>query len=398
MKPPPSITLTVISQSVLPQHGPTVYLSEGWASYIHDCLSPHFARTILVAPTMENGNQPWQTVALDPAAIEIMRLPVLDRRASGRRGFAAGRSLKVLFNAVQAADLVWLLLPSRRSLAAGLLCRWLRRPYVAYIGGDLADQTAHHKEMASALTLRLESWVVRRAAFVLVAGKKLRNRYAAVNPRTYERRPATHLRKEDIAWRADSILDPAAPLHCLYVGAIRPGKGVLDLIRAISQLRNSGVEATLTLVGARPRPEARQLDGLLADLHLADVVAQTGHVPNGPSLWEYYRRANIFVIASHPNYGEGFPRVIYEAMAHGLPVVTTAAGGIAGDMAHEANCLIVPPGQPAAIAGALQRLWRDGELRRLLIANAYQTVSAVLAVSPEQQVTQLLREYGLASK
>ena len=75
--------------------------------------------------------------------------------------------------------------------------------------------------------------------------------------------------------------------------------------------------------------------------------------------------------------GEGIPRVIMEAMAAGLPVVTSNVSGIPGLVAHERNGLLVDhPATPASVAAALRRLIQDGALRRRLVANGYVTARA----------------------
>lgn len=84
-----------------------------------------------------------------------------------------------------------------------------------------------------------------------------------------------------------------------------------------------------------------------------------------------YGRYDLFVLPTLP--GEGIPRVLLEAMAAGLPIVTTRVAGIPGLVLHESNGLLVDEPSADTVAGAMARVIRDAALRRRLIANGYTT-------------------------
>jgi len=81
---------------------------------------------------------------------------------------------------------------------------------------------------------------------------------------------------------------------------------------------------------------------------------------------EFYRACDVFVFTS---LSEGFPAPPLEAMACGCAVITTDCGGVREYARHESNCLIVPPSDPVALRGALDRLCRDAPLRACLTVN-----------------------------
>jgi len=80
-----------------------------------------------------------------------------------------------------------------------------------------------------------------------------------------------------------------------------------------------------------------------------------------------YDKADIFVLASH---FEGYGMVLTEALAHGLPIVSTT-GGAAAKTLPDAAALKVPAGDPAALAEALASLLDDGKRRRALADVAF---------------------------
>jgi len=79
-------------------------------------------------------------------------------------------------------------------------------------------------------------------------------------------------------------------------------------------------------------------------------------------LAEAYRNADLFVLPSHY---EGYGMVISEALAHGLPVITTTGGALAHTLPRDAG-LAVPPGDSQALAEALARWLDEPELRQQL--------------------------------
>jgi glycosyltransferase involved in cell wall biosynthesis len=125
-------------------------------------------------------------------------------------------------------------------------------------------------------------------------------------------------------------------------------KNVDGLLRAFDRATEDA-DATLTVVG--DGPERPSLQRTARRLGLADRVAFRGRLGREgvrAALWD----AHAFVLPSHH---ETFGVVLLEAMATGLPVVATASGGPEDLVTSETGCL-VPPGDPDALANALQRM------------------------------------------
>ena len=84
-----------------------------------------------------------------------------------------------------------------------------------------------------------------------------------------------------------------------------------------------------------------------------------------------YQHYDAFVLPTLP--GEGIPRVLLEAMASGLPVVTTRVAGIPSLVTHEVNGLLVEAPTAPAVAEAIARIVTAAPLRQRLIARGYET-------------------------
>jgi glycosyltransferase involved in cell wall biosynthesis len=172
------------------------------------------------------------------------------------------------------------------------------------------------------------------------------------------------LQAEDYYVRDDSCT--GAVVRVLYVGYLRQGKGLDDLLEALGILRRAGRNVELELVG-----EGELRDTLSAHagrLGLHDSVHFRGYLTLGPALHERYNTADIFAL---PSLSEGSPRVIIEALGHSLPVVATPVGNIAELLANGQRGLLVPMNDPAALAAGIARLIDDGDFRRRCIHDGY---------------------------
>jgi glycosyltransferase involved in cell wall biosynthesis len=156
-----------------------------------------------------------------------------------------------------------------------------------------------------------------------------------------------------------------AVVRLLSVGSVVPGKGYDLLIAALVSLAD--MPWRLTIAGDRTRnpAAAARLDADIEAYGLGDRVAVLGAVPP-ERIIELSVASDIFVLASR---FEGYGMALAEAIAHGLPVVSTTAGAIP-DTVPAGVGLLVPPDDTTALAQALRRLIGDPPERQRLAMNA----------------------------
>jgi glycogen synthase len=150
----------------------------------------------------------------------------------------------------------------------------------------------------------------------------------------------------------------------LFSGRLTPEKGAHVFLEALSQLKNSPVmkHQRITMIGPFPDQgyyqKLRELASRLGphlSVHFAGKLSR-------PDALQLMREHSIFVF---PVIGsEGFGVVVLEALASGLAVVATGAGGSAELLENGENCLVVPKNDPRALAISLERLVADESLRR----------------------------------
>ncbi|HYI38575.1 MAG TPA: glycosyltransferase family 4 protein [Thermoleophilaceae bacterium] len=163
---------------------------------------------------------------------------------------------------------------------------------------------------------------------------------------------------EPAAFAPEHDTAPAGgPVRILYVGRLVSLKGQPVLLDAMARLAEAGVEAELILVGDGPERDA--LERRAARLGLDGRVAFAG--PLGQDeVREHYARADVFCL---PSFAEGVPVVLMEAMAAGLPVVTTRIAGVPELVEDGVEGLLTLPGRADDLEAALTRLAADPQLR-----------------------------------
>ncbi len=132
-------------------------------------------------------------------------------------------------------------------------------------------------------------------------------------------------------------LDPSSsgPARLLYVGRTAPYKNIVGCVETLALLRDEGLSAVLTIVG-EPDPRYPEVQQTIERLGLSEAVTITGHVDE-QHLQQLYREATVFLFLSRY---EGFGLPPLEAMAHGVPVVSsdrTSMPEVLGDAALLAN-------------------------------------------------------------
>lgn len=160
------------------------------------------------------------------------------------------------------------------------------------------------------------------------------------------------------------------PDSILMVGNIEERKGVIDAVRALEHADLPGV--TLTLAGHELESAyARDVRAIVERAGLNDRVRMTGRIADD-ELQRLYRGADAFMLLSH---WEGYGMAIAEAMASGLPVISTTAGAIPGIVSNGVSGLLVEPGDWRAAGESLRLLFTDAPLRRKLAEGALKSAA-----------------------
>ena len=165
------------------------------------------------------------------------------------------------------------------------------------------------------------------------------------------------------------------PVGAAFLGYFREMKGVFDLLRATSLLPPEHRERLRLVVAGHGDPEP--VRAAVREAGITDVVDVREYLP--PAERDaVLAEAEILVL---PSYAEGLPMSVLEAMAWGVAPVVTPVGGLASLVRDGQNGVLVPVGDPEALASALGKLLVDDEARRAMGARARDDVH-VFAAEP----------------
>ncbi len=239
---------------------------------------------------------------------------------------------------------------------AGEVAQWLAGQGRPYVVSYQADVTRPEQRAIMRVYNPLFRRILRGAGRVLATSPN----FAASSPylRAVAERVCIVPLGIDVARFAPARAASAArPFTLLFVGALRHYKGVDDLICALPHL---SPKTRLLLAGDGPKRV--EWETLGAALGLRERVTFLGQVGDD-ALPGLYHSADMFALPSN-SPAESFGTVLVEAMASGLPCVTTEVGsGTSYVVQHNVTGFVVPPRSPEALADALQRLAADAALR-----------------------------------
>ena len=172
-------------------------------------------------------------------------------------------------------------------------------------------------------------------------------------------------------WRGGEFIDENQP-KILHHGRVDRRKGALDLLEAFAELVKE-IEIKPRLIYSGIGPDFDAVRARAGELNLTDAVEMRGYIEyeNVP---EIYRTSDIF---ASPTYAEGFSNTILEAMATGLPIVSTRAVGVVDCLRDGENARLVEIGNVTELKDALREMLTDKNQRKTLSDNALRECRAV---------------------
>ena len=158
-------------------------------------------------------------------------------------------------------------------------------------------------------------------------------------------------------------------LAVLLPGTICERKGQHDLAHALKLLDLDCLKKIRCFIVGdwqSPMPYNKELHDIAASLP-AEAKDRLTILPISAEIFKYYKAADIFICSSRI---ESFPRIVLEAMAFNLPIITTPVFGIQEQVQGGVNAVFYNPGDYTALTNALKRLIKDDDMRRRFSENA----------------------------
>jgi glycosyltransferase involved in cell wall biosynthesis len=287
-------------------------------------------------------------------------------------------------------DTVWVLGPYPHSVLLAVLTALRRRRLVLGVRQDMPVYVRSRRPDRRWMHLGadvLESiWrLLARRYAVVVVGPELERKYRDGHARSVLATTVSLVSERDLALAPEAIAARHYDdqLTLLTVGRLDAEKNPLLLADIMAELQAGERRWRLLVCGDGPLRE--QLQARLSELGLLDSVELLGYVPIDGGLLDLYRSSHAFL---HVSWTEGFPQVLVEAFATGLPTVATAVGGVPA--AASGAAVLIEPGDAIAAAEALQRIASDARLREELIEAGLERAHAGTLEAASKRLAQFL--------
>jgi glycosyltransferase involved in cell wall biosynthesis len=255
----------------------------------------------------------------------------------------------------------------------------LKKPFVVYGRGSEVYLPLMFTNTISKLVLKNADAVIALTEDMKGEMQKIYDRDIFVIPNGINLERFKNLSKGDIRGKGGKTI--------LFVGTLCPVKGLTYLIEAMKITRDKNKDIRLMLVGSGE--ERVHLEVLIKKLKLKKCVNFIGKVPN-EEVPEYMFASDVFVL---PSLSEGFPNVVLEAMASGLPIVATNVGGLSEIIKDGENGFVVEPKSPKQIAEMVLMLLEDDELRERISKNNKKRVKDYSLESVVARLEEIYRSY-----
>lgn len=266
-------------------------------------------------------------------------------------------------------------------LTGSLLSKLFSIPHIISIhGGDIYDPTQKRSPHQYVITRMLIRFLLNHADKIIAQSSDTKNncekyykskRSIEVIPLPYEIPSFPKIEKKDIG------LDEQKK-YIIGMGMLVPRKGFDIFIKALAQLDDS-VEGIIAGSG----PELEYLKSVAYDLGISDRVHFVGHI-QGERKFHYLLSADVFIL---PSLHEPFGIVLQEAMAAGLPIVSTNNGGQSDFIVDGENGLLVSPGNETLIADAVRTILSSPEIATRMKSN---NLEAIKKFSPNIIIPEIL--------
>jgi len=242
--------------------------------------------------------------------------------------------------------------------------------------GHILDEAAK-----SSFTRKFLKRVIRKADIVICQGSSWQAFYGQYEPSKPEKfrlvRNWVDTDKYSRVFnaRTENIPTGNGPVKLLYLAWIESFKGIGDLLDVFERLRKEGLNIEADVYGNGGMFD--EINDRVNNQGLANVFRLKGWADETMKL-KALREADIFIL---PSYREGMPNALIEAMASGLPCISSEVGGVADLITHKENGLIFNPGDQDKLYENINYLYASDKLRKIMGEKAHQFILDKCSVS-----------------
>lgn len=323
-------------------------------------------------------------------------LTIIDPRGHGSIAETPHKTARALAQLIKAqavgANVLHLQVSERSSfLRKGLLAFVARKLGMAVILHHHGAELIPFYRKANALTQRYVRSVVARADVNIVLGHIWRAFLVDELGANPEKVVVLRNGVPDLATRITRDRQGSKAFRILSLAQLSERKGTGQLLQALAQLRERGLDIEAVFAGAGELEKYKKLGH---DLRISDKVTFTGWIDRS-AVERQLSQADALAL---PSDNEGLPMAIIEALSLKLPVIATPVGAIPEVLQNGRDCLLVPPHDPAELANAIAELATNPQLGNALAEAGRQTYDSHLTIELFTQNLWAIYEKALSAR
>jgi len=394
MKHTTSLNLTFVYHSPFWEVNGEIWTSYSPIGRYVESLADHFAKVTVVTPQRLESDQPLYRLK----SPNLSLMTVKSHQNVQSYYLHLLHFYSTFFRSANDWDVLHVRMPTFTGFPAFLTAKIFRKPvFLVVVGENFGFNTqldySKIKKMFAKCILKFQDLLMKimiRHSITFINGSELFKKYRRFNKHIYLMRSSTISETDILSYFRDTCIE--APYKILTVGTISPRKGTSLIPLIIHNLLSKGFNITWEYIGP--------IEGNFGEqeyhqtIKLADELCVNSRISfhnaiGFRDLLPYYRSSDIFVL---PTYKEGVPRVILEAQASGLPVITTSVGGIPQAIKNGFDGLLTAPGDVDAIAISVGKVIFNHDLRKNLIKNGLETAKRFTLESETSQMLKKVNE------
>jgi glycosyltransferase involved in cell wall biosynthesis len=360
--------MMILNNNVLFESGQGLYVPKETGKFYIDLLNEGNQVTIFQI-RMQKGLS--DTFADFDVTGEGLNIISVERRSN--RIWAYVKAFFVGVNEIRKSDFVYIFHPGPICTVFAFMCFALNKRFGLYVRGEQGISTFWSK------------FLYRKAEVVFTVSPKFTEIIQTYGGSSFTIRPMIDVLERDLV--LNRLYSAKSSYVLLYVGRTVRDKGMFELIEAVKQLRDAGhLNFKVQIVG-----DGIDLQDMLDQVdayNLKDVFEFYGMVSDKDTLVKFYQNADLFIL---PTHHEGFPRVLYEAMILGIPILTTFVGTISYLMRDHVNCYEIKPKDVDSIRNEVEGFLISYEEKAKVARVATQDIMEYLSDKKDKHGVQLSR-------
>lgn len=308
------MNILIINNGAIVQKDDGLYVEKAIGPFLNGLIKSNLTVKFFQFRIKQNDNDCMATFNLSETATKIVSVPWSENKI-----FSYVNAYTTGIKHVHKCDYLYIYYPNTFFLFA-IFAIIFRKKYGLYVRGEQG-------------TLSLKSKLLYKyASNIFTVSPVFTDKINSIGSNAITISPMIDFEIIDIV--RNRKYDNKAVYNLLYLGRIEKDKGVFEIIDAVKLLENSSFRNfKLHVVG--DGPDTANIRNLVREYNLQPYIEFHGSVYNNVILKKIYLSSDLIIL---PSYHEGFPRVIYEAMIMGTPILTSFVGTIPYLMKDKYNC------------------------------------------------------------